>query len=358
MKLTEFLAKTNLDRSLLIGYYGGGNYGDELLLEVLGNLLLQQGTKDVTITYRDPAQYTDYHHDFGYERIDMQNRGQLVKHILKNKNIMIGGGGLWGVDMNFNTFLLSLMLFMARFGLGKKVYLLGVGFYNSTNRMGRIAAWFAGKAANVIIARDNETLENFGAHNKQTFLDTDMAWHINKINLATYQKDANEIEMRLPVAQKTVLVALRRPQSKSKAKAEDFIKFTETIGKFLNSNTDKPIILAVLESESKSPEEHLQAREWAKLYPNVRLLDFPHNPLALYLYFQKHSKQLTLIGPQFHIIITAHLTDVPFAPVVYDNKVDALFDQIGISDEERIPIHDVEQATLQTFADNFYRSNA
>jgi polysaccharide pyruvyl transferase WcaK-like protein len=358
MKLTEFLAKTNLDRSLLIGYYGGGNYGDELLLEVLGNLLLQQGTKDVTITYRDPAQYADYHHDFGYERIDMQNRGQLVKHILKNKNIMIGGGGLWGVDMNFNTFLLSLMLFMARFGLGKKVYLLGVGFYNSTNTMGRIAAWFAGKAANVIIARDNETLENFGAHNKQTFLDTDMAWHVNKIELGAYRADAAEIESRLPINQKTLLVALRRPQSKSKAKAQDFINFTDTIGKFLKANTDKPVILAVLESESKSPDEHLQAREWAKAYPNVRLLDFPHNPLALYLYFQNHSKQLTLIGPQFHIIITAHLTDVPFAPVVYDNKVSALFDQIGIADDERISIHDVKQTNLQDFADNFYRSNA
>lgn len=356
MKLTDFLDQTNLNDSLLIGYYGGGNYGDELLLEVLGNLLLQRGARNVVITYQDPEQYLKYHHDFGYSRVDMRRRGQLLKQILKQKNILIGGGGLWGVDMNFNTLVLSLMLFAARFGLRKKVYLLGVGYYNSTNTMGRIAAWFAGKAARVIIARDCETLDNFGRINSHTYLDSDMAWHIDKTNLFNYQLDAAVLEEKLPIHSKTLLVALRRPQSK--AKGQEFIDFTKTVGKFIRANPGRPIVVALLESETKSPEEYALARFWAQDYPNVRLLDFPINPLALYMYFQKHRKQLTVIGPQFHIIITAHLTDVPFAPLVYDNKVSALFDQIGITEEERIPVKRVKPSTLQTVADNFYGGKA
>lgn len=354
MKLTELLSRTNLDRSLLIGYYGGGNYGDELLLEVLGNLMVQHHVQDVTVTYVKPRQYRLYHHDFGYPRIDMQDRKALLRGVMRNKNIIIGGGGLWGVDMNFNTFLLSLMLFVARHILGKKVYLFGVGYYSSTTRLGRIGAWLAGKAANAIIARDEETLQNFGKLNSNVSIDTDMAWYIDKVNLDSYREDVRELETRLRVDQKTLLVALRRPQSK--ATGAQFVAFTETVASFIKNNPDKSIILAVLESEEKSPQEHQLAHEWAEKYPNVQLLNFPHNPLALFLFFRMHHQDLALIGPQFHIIITAHLTGVPFTPVVYDNKVTALFDQIGVAETARIHIKDVTQDTLQAFSSSFYGS--
>ncbi|HSD55997.1 MAG TPA: polysaccharide pyruvyl transferase family protein [Candidatus Saccharimonadales bacterium] len=352
MKLTQLLKTTNLDNSLLIGYYGGGNYGDELLLEVLGNLLSQNHTKDVTITYINPEQYENYHRDFGYKRIDMQDKKQLIKQLFKSKNIMIGGGGLWGVDMNFNTFLLSLMLFMGRWLLGKKVYLLGVGYYNSTTRMGRAGAWLAGKAANAIIARDDETFENFSLINHETYLDSDMAWYIDQVNLRPYEHDVTIMEERLRIDQKTLVVALRRPQSKKHG--HEFTAFTDHIGEFIAANPDKSIIIAVLESLSRSPEEHRQAHAWREMYPNVQLLDFPHNPLALFLFFRKHHRDLALIAPQFHVIITAHLTNVPFSPIVYDNKVNALLSQIGIADNERIPMKAVNLGIMQQFADNFF----
>jgi len=352
MKLTQLLKSTNLDNSLLIGYYGGGNYGDELLLEVLGNLLHQNGTKDVTITYINPDQYRDYHHDFGYKRIDMQDKKQLIKQLFTSKNIMIGGGGLWGVDMNFNTFLLSLMLFFGRFLLGKKVFLLGVGYYNSTTKLGRAGAWLAGKAANGIIARDDETFENFSLINNETYLDSDMAWYIDQVNLRPYEHDVTVMERHLRIDDKTLVIAPRRPQSKKHS--HEFTTFTDQIGEFIASNPDKSIIVAVLESQARSPEEHRQAQAWRELYPNVQLLDFPHNPLALFLFFRKHHRNLALIAPQFHVIITAHLTNVPFSPIVYDNKVDALLTQIGVAYHERIPMKDVNLGVMQQFADNFF----
>ena len=152
MKLNDFLQKTNLDDSLLIGYYGGGNYGDELLLEVLCNLLASKGVQNLKITYQRPNTYQAMHRNFGSELVDIHNREAVTRAAFKSKNILIGGGGLWGVDMNFNTLLLSIFLFVSRWALRKKVYLLGVGYYNSTTWMGRLGAWFAGKAANVIIA--------------------------------------------------------------------------------------------------------------------------------------------------------------------------------------------------------------
>jgi polysaccharide pyruvyl transferase WcaK-like protein len=355
VKLTQLLKTTPLDHSLLLGYYGGGNYGDELLLEVLCNLLVKHRVQDVTITYDDPANYSLYHHDFGYERIAIRSKTQILKALLRKKNIIIGGGGLWGVDMNFNTFLLSVMLLGARL-LGKRVYLLGVGYYNSTNRLGHAGAWLAAKAARVIIARDQETLTNFSRYTRRVWLDSDIAWQIKNLNLDAYQPDVAELDKKLHIKDKTLCIALRRPQAKRRA--GEFLQFTRTVDAFIAANPARHVLIALLESEAKSPAEYAGARAWQQKYPGVQVLDFPHNPLALYLLMRKHHKQLALIGPQFHIIIAAHLAGAPFLPMIYDNKVTALFDQLQIPKQCHIPLAAVGPANLQTFADNFFEDRS
>jgi hypothetical protein len=112
--------------------------------------------------------------------------------------------------------------------------------------------------------------------------------------------------------------------------------------------------VALLEAEAKSPREYAQAREWQRLYSNVQLLDLPHNPLALCLLFRKHHQRLALIGPQFHIIMTAHLTGAAFMPLVYDNKVAALLTNLSIPETEHIPLATVGHIHMQEFADNFF----
>jgi len=72
--------------------------------------------------------------------------------------------------------------------------------------------------------------------------------------------------------------------------------------------------------------------------------------LALFLFFQKHSHQLSLIGPQFHVILTAHLTGVPFLPLAYDNKVLELFKQIAVT--QPLLMKDLSPERLQTFINN------
>lgn len=349
MKLTTFFKTNNLEHSLLFGYYGGGNYGDELLLEVLANMMVQGGIQNVTITYQNPEQYKTYHHDFGYPLIEVRNKVALIKAIFKNKNIIIGGGGLWGVDMNFNTFLLSLMLWVSRWVLGKKVHLIGVGYYNSTNKMGHRGAWLAGKAANTIIARDNETFQNFAKISGNTYIDTDIAWYINGLRLNNYQQDLTDIEAKLPLTEKTIFIALRRIQSKHRG--GDFAQYNDEVEAFLKANQDKPVIIGLLESEDKSPDEYAQARAWQKQFANIRLLDFPANPLALFLFFRKNQKHLLLVAPQFHIIITAYLTHIPFMPMVYDNKVEAMLESIGVDKSFHVPMKDVTKTRVQAFAD-------
>jgi polysaccharide pyruvyl transferase WcaK-like protein len=352
MNLNQFLHDTDLHHSLLIGYYGGGNYGDELLLEVLSNLMARQGVQDVTVTYQRPETYPGVHHDFGFNLINIHDRKAVLRASLKSKKILIGGGGLWGVDMNLNTLILSLFLFVSRWVLRKKIYLLGVGYYQSTNRMGRIGAWLAGKSANVILARDDESARNFGRINKRTFLDTDIAWQTRQLDLSTYQKEALALEKKFPVGHKTLLVALRRPQSKRQHHA--FQRFNKLISWLISSNPSKPIILVMLESDTKDADAYEQARALRRRHKHLRIIETPYNPLTLFSFIQQNHSRLALIAPQLHLIMTAHLSGVPFLPITYDNKVSGLLDQIGIPAEDRLTIDKVSGSDLLEFAGNFF----
>ncbi len=352
MKLTEFLEHTNLDRSMLIGYYGGGNYGDELLLEVLGNLLNKQGVQDVKVTYQQPETYRKSHRDFGFELVDMFDRAAVIKSALKSKNIMIGGGGLWGVDMNFNTLILSVFLFVSRYGLRKKVYLLGVGYYDSTSWLGRVGAWFAGKAANVIFARDDETAKNFGRISKNVHLDTDIAWHARELNLEPYTQEAESLQKDLPVGSKTLMVAMRRPQSDRQK--SDFVRYNKLVNWLVQSYPSKPIIMVMLESEAKDKGLYDEARALRKNHKHLRIIEAPYNPLTLFSFVKQNHQRLGLVAPQLHLIMTAHLAGVPFLPMVYDNKVSELLGQIGVPAKKRLDLKEVSGGDLLEFASDFY----
>ncbi len=352
MNLTEFLEDTNLDNGLLIGYYGGGNYGDELLLEVLGNLLHKKGVQGLKVTYQRPETYRNMHRDFGFELIDIFNRVAVTRSALKSKNILIGGGGLWGVDMNLNTLILSIFLFVSRYVLRKKVYLLGVGYYNSTSWMGRLGAWFAAKAANSIIARDTESERNFSRISRHVHLDSDIAWHTRNLNLDPYIKEAESLQKDLPVGGKTLMVAMRRPQSATQK--HDFLRFNKLVNWLIQSYPSKPIILVMLESESKDRGLYEEARALRKHHKHLRIIEAPYNPLTLFSFVKQNHRRLGLVAPQLHLIMTAHLAGVPFLPLVYDNKVSQLLGQIGVPAKQRLALHEVSGGDLLKFASDFY----
>lgn len=346
MTIAEALKSYDFEKSVLVGYYGGGNYGDELLLEVLANKLQTRGVKRVTIAYQNPLTYRTFHHEFGYPRIDMGNHWQLVRTVLKNKSIVIGGGGLWGLDVNPSILLLGLLLFCSRWLLGKRVYMLGVGYYNSTSWMGNLSAWFAGKSATHIIARDSETYRNFRNITKHVDEDIDLAWFIPTLDLKSYEQDLAWLTTLLPVDRKTIFITLRRFRPNQKN------TYLEAVKNYLASNQESDVVLALMEPRSVDEDGYELISSWQKSYRNIRIIDFSCNPIALYLFFRKYHDKLVFIGPQFHMIITAHLNKVPYLPVAYDNKVVSLFQQIN--QKGSLSIRTLSAADLQTFIEEAY----
>src|SRR6185369_3769596 len=196
-----------------------------------------------------PERYDTYHHEFGYKRVNnVANKTATLAAILKNKNIIIGGGGLWGLDVNPNILLLSGLLFVSRWVFRKRVYLLGVGYYNSTSRLGRLSAWLAGKSANCIVARDPETLQNFSKINKRTVMDRDIAWHIHNLNLEPYRSDFLAFNAARPIRGKTLFITLRQFKSNQR---NDYARLVEAC---VAKNQKLNIVVALMEPKAVDPE--------------------------------------------------------------------------------------------------------
>jgi polysaccharide pyruvyl transferase WcaK-like protein len=351
MTITEFLQRHKLNDSLLLGFYGGGNYGDELLMEVLAGLLRKQRTEHVSIAYQHPEKYAAVHHEFGYPRVNIHDKRALLQTIFRKKHIVVGGGGLWGMDANLNVLLMSIMLFGARWLLGKKVHLVAVGYYNSATPLGRLGAWLAAKAATTIIARDQETYDNFTRLSRRTTLDTDIAWYIHELDLDAYKPDAELLDERVAVQGKTLFMTLRR------FRGGDQDRLAHVIEDCLESNADKQIIMALMEPRSIDPEGYALLETWQQKYPHIQILDFDFNPLALFLFFRKHNDDLVFIGPQFHAILSAHLTGVPYLPLAYDNKVHNLLHTIAPA-TSIVTVNSLQSADVQRFIDTAYQASA
>ncbi len=344
MNTLSFLKDQYLERSLLLGFYGGGNYGDELLMEILAGLLRQVGVQEVQIAYQHPERYGQFHHDFGYARVNMHDHRAVLRAMLRNRHIIVGGGGLWGMDTNRNILLMSISLLVARWVLRKKIYLLGVGYYHSAPRMGRIGAWCAAKAAQLILARDHETYTNFKRLQQRTYKDRDMAWYINQLDLSAYEKDMAMIEQRLQIHGKTLFISLRRFRDAAQHNLQ------KTVESCLSNNPQRHIIVALMEPRHVDPTGYRLLRSWQRMYPHVQIVDFSFNPIALFLFFRKYHDQLVFIGPQFHAILSAHMADIPFMPVAYDNKVHNLLRVIA-PHQTPLSVETLRPLDMQRFID-------
>ena len=79
---------------LLLGYYGFGNLGDELLLQACIKILNERGikNKNIIVLSNNPEETRK---SFNVEAVNRWKISEVVKAMRKSENLILGGGGLF-----------------------------------------------------------------------------------------------------------------------------------------------------------------------------------------------------------------------------------------------------------------------
>lgn len=152
-------------KALLLGYYGVGNLGDEMMLVCLRNWLERQGF-DLTVLSEKPAAVSQAHGLPAVENVPLLGewswrsswlRGgawRVIRALRGSDALVVGGGDLIRDDLGWRTFLFTMEKLIAAILMGKKVYLVNTGVGRLSTRYGRVLLRWTLRRCSRIIVRD------------------------------------------------------------------------------------------------------------------------------------------------------------------------------------------------------------
>lgn len=336
MTLQELVKSEQLSNTLIFGYYGGGNFGDELLLTIIIRILIDSDFTNLKYAYMDRSMHELLNHNYGATPIF--GYLPIFKALFTSKNIIVGGGGHWGLDANPTVLAMSSMLIIMRYVMRKKVYLIGVGYYNSTSRLGHLSARMASAAANVVLARDDESYSNFSNITKNAYLDRDIAFNLTSSHLGT--ANAIDKKLNLPKHSPKTIVTIRNFRGSKGAQYED------ALIKSIENNPNVIFVLILLEPSVVNKRGKTFIDSATQNHDNVYSYALHDNPLEIASFFKSHAEDANLVAPQYHAQLIAHQVGLDFLPLSYDNKVSQLHAQFNIPS---ILIEDTDESTLNSF---------
>lgn len=143
---------------VLFGNYGNGNTGDEAILR--GVLAAFGDSARVTVVSRDHERVVATHP--GTRAVAIRSvRG--VRTVLGAKVVAIGGGGIFGNNMNLLPRLLAFLAWGLQVAARKQVVFVAIGAYRTTPALIQSALRSVARRALLVTVRDEESAETLAA---------------------------------------------------------------------------------------------------------------------------------------------------------------------------------------------------
>jgi len=204
-------------KALLLGYYGVGNLGDEMMLVCLKQWLERQGF-DLTVLSEKPATVVQTHGLPAVENSPLLGEWawrsgwlkggalRVVRALASSDVLIVGGGDLIRDDLGWRTFFFTMEKIVAAILMGKRVYLVNMGIGQLSTRYGRtLLKWTLRRCQRIIVreARSEKVCRELGV-TEQVTLAPDIV--LSLPDLLGHQKVTN---VASPYKNPYVLVSLR-----------------------------------------------------------------------------------------------------------------------------------------------------
>ena len=277
--------------SLLLGYYGFGNLGDELLLQACIKILNERGVENenIIVLSNNPEETKK---NFNVASVNRWKIFEIVKTMRKCENLILGGGGLF----QDSTSLKSCVYYwgvvrLAKF-LGLNIFALGQSIGPLNSRLSKFLTRNALIACEKVQVRDENSFniaKNFNVKNLE--LASDLVLKLKS-------------ELEIKHEKKFLLVNLRPDKN-----LEKFVNITASRVK--NFNAEKKIGVAL----SIEDEKILIANQKILGLDEIKLLKNFDDAEKIF------SSASMAIGMRLHFGILAKIFDAPIELMPYDIKV-------------------------------------
>ena len=150
-------------KALLLGYYGMGNLGDEMMLFCLKSWLNDQGF-DVTVLCERPEAVSKNHHLPAVETSPMLGQWawrsswfkggawRVIRALASNDALIVGGGDLIRDDLGWGTFFYTVEKLILALLMRKKVYVVNAGIGEPSTGYGRLVLrWVLARCRRIIV---------------------------------------------------------------------------------------------------------------------------------------------------------------------------------------------------------------
>lgn len=170
----------------IIGYYGAGNLGDELLLKSTINLIESLGSFQINIFSSDTdSTQQDYPHCNIFDKFSLW---ELISGIAQSEIIVFGGGSIFQDKSSFKSCFYYFAVSLITKLFGEKLVLLGQGIGPFKSGLAKLLTEYAIQMADQISVRDSESYEFAKAWNSSTKLAPDLVWTLNEPNQTPKEK--------------------------------------------------------------------------------------------------------------------------------------------------------------------------
>ena len=146
---------------LLLGYYGFGNLGDELLAEAAVALLCEAGVKRerIAILSASPA---DSEKKLGVRAFDRWKVSAVVKACAKSRTLLLGGGGLFQDSTSLRSCLYYCAVMLAARACGLKIWAEGQSVGPLNSKAAHIVTRLSLSFCSHLSVRDEASLKKTG----------------------------------------------------------------------------------------------------------------------------------------------------------------------------------------------------
>ncbi|MBD8514419.1 polysaccharide pyruvyl transferase family protein [Photobacterium sp. CAU 1568] len=315
-------------KTLLFGYYGYGNYGDDLMLKVIDDYSSSNVTVFTSSSVKEQLNLKSKEVIFKRFHFD------LIKNIVKHKQVVWGGGTCFYSNKT-NLFMLLLVSIYTRL-LGRKIIFFSVGVGRINGFLDKLISILVFNLSSEIYLRDKcsqELVSRFTFKKKGKIVED--LFLLSNVNALEQRKTgSNKIVFNL---------------SSECVTEENIVKVIE-LAEYLESELSFDVEFISLQNVGNSPENTFYADQ---PFMNDRRFVKYNSPVELH---DAISSCKLFIGFRLHGLLTAISAGVPILAYPYSPKVVRMLDNF-ILEPELVTLEMGQVPTLESIIKAISREN-